>query len=428
MFTTFKDKVLWTTGAAGLITLAVGWWADNAWLAGIGAAAVCYFGLRAYGWAPRLRRSASSLDDDGAADLATLPLPRAAVDPTDTLALVEEMLTQGRSALLLRPQLVGNLSADQSAKAREFLGESMALVPQGEVELDSLELSLGKDESQFDEDEDRRQVVRVPGLFLDRYPVTNRQYLEFVRSGGYEQMSFWDQHIWPAVLDFVDSTGSPGPRAWKNGQYPRGADDHPVTGVSWYEAAAYARWVGKRLPTEAEWVKAGCWPVPLDEGTRVQRKYPWGESMDRSRCNLWGTGPGHIVAVDEYAEGVSVGGIHQLIGNVWEWTTGNFGAGGDPTLTLPNPMKSIRGGAFDTYFDNQATCQFRSGENPVARKHNIGFRCAVSFCDVSIVATPQSKIAEADLTPEVSIERGARDSMDDSSLATHDSVLQEATP
>src|SRR3954463_15834696 len=140
MFTTLKDKVLWTTGVAGLVTLGVGWRADNAWLAGIGAATVCYFGLRAYGWAPRRLRYANDSGDGGESDLAALPLPRAAVDPTDTLALVEEMLIQGRSALLLRPQLVGNLTADQLARAREFVGESMALVPQGDVELDSLEL------------------------------------------------------------------------------------------------------------------------------------------------------------------------------------------------------------------------------------------------------------------------------------------------
>ncbi len=155
-------------------------------------------------------------------------------------------------------------------------------------------------------------------------------------------------------------------------------------GISWYEAAAYARWVGKRLPTDAEWVKAGSWPVPLSPTSRIQRKYPWGDSMDRARCNLWGSGPGCVVAVTDFAQGVSVGGICQLIGNVWEWTSTNFGAGalhgGD--FSLPTPMKSMRGGAFDTYFDNQATCQFQSGEKPVARKHNIGFRCAVSMCDL----------------------------------------------
>jgi iron(II)-dependent oxidoreductase len=154
-------------------------------------------------------------------------------------------------------------------------------------------------------------------------------------------------------------------------------------GVSWYEAAAYARWAGKRLPSDAEWVKAGAWPVTLSETARLQRKYPWGESMDRRRANTWASGRGRIVPVTEFADGVSVGGVHQLIGNVWEWTTANLGSrSSQPYLSLPTPMKSIRGGAFDTYFETQATCQFQSGENPVARKHNIGFRCALGVCDV----------------------------------------------
>ena len=91
--------------------------------------------------------------------------------------------------------------------------------------------------------------MRVDGYYLDRYPVTNAQYHQFVRHGGYEQMAIWDPEIWPAVLDFVDTTGHAGPRFWRDGRYPRGEDHHPVVGVSWYEAAAYARWVGKRLPT-----------------------------------------------------------------------------------------------------------------------------------------------------------------------------------
>ena len=107
--------------------------------------------------------------------------------------------------------------------------------------------------------------------------------------------------------------------------------------------------------------------------------------MDRGRCNVWGSGPGRIVTVRQFSSGVSAGGVYQLIGNVWEWMGSDFEpADYDGTLLeVPLPMKSIRGGAFDTYFDQQATCQFRSGENRLARKHNIGFRCALSLCDVA---------------------------------------------
>ena len=72
-----------------------------------------------------------------------------------------------------------------------------------------------------------------------------------------------------------------------------------------------------------------------------------------------------------------------MTGNVWEWTSCGFGRPDDYSLTLAVPMKSIRGGAFDTYFENHATCNFQSGENPLGRKHNIGFRLAVGACDIA---------------------------------------------
>ncbi|MGH7136862.1 MAG: formylglycine-generating enzyme family protein, partial [Pirellulales bacterium] len=161
--------------------------------------------------------------------------------------------------------------------------------------------------------------------------------------------------------------------------------DHPVVGVSWFECAAYARWSGKRLPSETEWVRAAAWPIPMGDGKLSQRRFPWGDVMDRGRCNVWGSGPGQTAAVRQFSSGVSVSGVYQLIGNVWEWTGGDFDAADADgvTLELPGPMKSIRGGAFDTYFEQQACCSFRSGELPLARKHNIGFRCALSVCDVA---------------------------------------------
>jgi iron(II)-dependent oxidoreductase len=307
--------------------------------------------------------------------------PAAPLDPNDLSSLVEGMLTRRRYALLLRRQLVSNLTPRQFQRARDDLERQMALVPAGNVSLGPIRGAAADDEA-ADAAVDTRHVE---AMLLDRYPATNREYFAFVEAGGYEQMSIWDPQIWTAVFDFVDATGAPGPRFWKHGKFPRGEEDFPVVGVSWYEAAAYARWVGKRLPTEAEWLKAGSWPVPLSDKQQWQRKFPWGDTMDRERCNLWGSGPGKAVAVSEFSSGVSVGGVYQLIGNVWEWTSGNFGASDaeQDDLILPAPMKSIRGGAFDTYFENQATCQFRSGESPLSRKHNIGFRCAIGLCDIA---------------------------------------------
>ena len=114
--------------------------------------------------------------------------------------------------------------------------------------------------------------------------------------------------------------------------------------------------------------------------------------MDPNRANLWGAGPDRVVSVYEFAEGASLGGIYQLIGNVWEWTSSDFHAQGIECPADPSgPMKSLRGGAFDTYFDKQATCQFQSGENPLRRRHNIGFRCAVGVCDVVLVRPSQTQ-------------------------------------
>ena len=97
--------------------------------------------------------------------------------------------------------------------------------------------------------------------------------------------------------------------------------------------------------------------------------------MEARRANLWGCGPNRIVPVGEFPEGISVGGVCQLIGNVWEWIDGEIRG---PAASL----RSIRGGAFDTFFDDSALGQFQSGEDPWHRRHNIGFRCAVGAADI----------------------------------------------
>jgi len=378
-------------GLISLVNVVLGWLVSHVWISLAGVLGLCFAAMRV---ACAARGTSSKSTKKKPVARPRVPKRRKPVDPNDTDALVAQMLAQGRFALLLRPQISQKLDEAQFAQALDALERTMALVPDGEVVLGRIDEALEDGKLDAEEIESNRgRVVRVERFFLDRYPVTNGQFFEFVAAGGYEQMPLWDKTIWPAVLDMVDRSGMPGPRYWTDGCFPPGEENHPVVGVSWYEAAAYARWLGKRLPSDAEWVKAGSWPVALSAQERSQRKYPWGNTMDLKRANVWGSGPDRTVPVDHFAEGVSVGGVYQLIGNVWEWTAGSFRSSEHPLgeLILPSPMKNIRGGAFDTYFDNQATCQFQSGENPLGRRHNIGFRCAVGVCDLVLVRSPSAR-------------------------------------
>lgn len=379
-----RRSTLLAIAAAGMISVASGWFLASQASVGAGSVGLCFAASRF------VESNRNDLIPTGRAKPAPLCSAVASAEqdsgsPSDSASLVDHMLRQGRYAILLRPEIVQNLSGAERCKARLALDAGMAIVPEGEV----LVGWAGEEEPCGEAADQPRTAhrpvaVRLERYLLDRYCVTNREFREFVAAGGYEQMSIWEPDIWPGIMDFVDSTGLPGPRLWADGTYPAGEDELPVVGVSWYEAAAYARWVGKRLPTDAEWEKAGSWPMHLSAAGQPQRRFPWGNGLDVRCANLWGSGIGRCVAVDAYEDGASINGIFQLVGNVWEWTSGNFGAWSRPghDLVLLSPVKSIRGGAFDTYFENQATCQFQSGEDPTSRKHNIGFRCAVSVCDL----------------------------------------------
>lgn len=389
-------------GLAGLVATGIGFWASNVPAMAGGIIGLAFAGATLVHGSRRRHRPRN--DQDGPAEQPGPAVVRTTrqADPNDTEALVKQMLDQGRYALLLRPQIAEGLDEGQLDRAVEALKDGMALVPDGQVIVGQIDIECDDYEELREEQRLQRQgrIVQVAHFFLDRYPVTNREYHEFAAGGGYEQLSLWDESIWTAVLDFVDSTGEPGPRFWVDGCFPRGKENHPVVGVCWHEAVAYARWAGKRLPTDAEWVKAGSWPINVSDTNRVQRKYPWGDTMDRDRVNIWGSGPGDTIPVDESPNSVSVGGVYQLIGNVWEWTRGNFlpvdylGT----ELVLETPMKSIRGGAFNAYFDNQATCQFQSGEPVISRKRNIGFRCAVGTCDL-MLARPEEPAEQPKTAP-----------------------------
>jgi hypothetical protein len=144
-------------------------------------------------------------------------------------------------------------------------------------------------------------------FLIDRTEVTNAQFLKFVASGGYRDPKFWAAGL---SSRYVDRTGVPGPRSWSGGTYPTGKGDYPVVGVSWFEAAAYARWAGHELPTAAQW-----WLAALG---RDGRPLPWGSdgntTDERANFSMSGTSPAGAMP-----SGLSPFGCYDMAGNVREW-------------------------------------------------------------------------------------------------------------
>lgn len=256
--------------------------------------------------------------------------------------------------------------------AVQAVDERFAVVPEGLV---SIPLTI------FDEPGQPEVDCETQPFLMARHAVTNAEFQLFVDADGYQQLDLWPEEIWPHLIDFKDQTGEPGPRFWKEGCHDRRLARHPVVGISYPEAAAYAAWAGYRLPDEAKWQMAASWRTR--SAAHLQRRYPWGNGLDRRCCNIWASGHGGTLPVDACPEGAAPNGVQQLIGNVWEWTTTDFkSVDREGRTVLGNTlMKSTRGGAYDTYFAWQATSAFRSGLECLAHCHNVGFRCAMNLLE-----------------------------------------------
>ena len=216
---------------------------------------------------------------------------------------------------------------------------------------------------------------------LAKYPVTNAQYERFVEDGGYSDYRYWLSDGW----DKVREHGWEAPMYWekKDGRWhSRGfaglrklEPDEPVVHVSYYEADAYAKWAGKRLPTEAEWEKAAS-------GGR-KHQYPWGSAPpDASRCNLLESGLWRASAAGSYPNGASWCGCEQMIGDVWEWTCSEFA--GYPGFRSGfdeyndkwfTGQKVLRGGSFGTP-SSSIRSSYRNFFRLDERWLFAGFRCA----------------------------------------------------
>jgi iron(II)-dependent oxidoreductase len=255
------------------------------------------------------------------------------------------------------------------------------LVPAGEVEI-----GTSTDPSALDNERPAHRV-HVPAFRIDTVPVTNGRYLEFMADGGYDRPELWSETGWKHRLH----AGLEAPQFWMPGH--DGAwwrrqfgvmvpvhPDEPVVHVCFHEADAYARWAGKRLPTEVEWETAARWN-PLEQRST---RYPWGDAdPGPEHANL---GQRHLgpAVVGAYPAGASLLGVQQLIGDVWEWTSSGFepypGFRAFPyreysEVFFGGDYRVLRGGSFGT---DAVACRgtFRNWDHPIRRQIFSGFRCA----------------------------------------------------
>jgi iron(II)-dependent oxidoreductase len=202
------------------------------------------------------------------------------------------------------------------------------------------------------EDEAPAHQVDLPAFEIDKFEVTNADFAQFVKAAGYQ----------------TDAEKEKRTKNWQS--VAEGKDNHPVVFVSWNDATAYCQWIGKRLPTEAEWEKAA-------RGTDG-RTYPWGNEWDPSKVNAKETGLRGTAVVGSFGAGASPYGVEDMAGNVWEWTADWYEAYPGSTYKsdyFGQEFKVLRGGAWFETADFVRTT-VRNANSQTAANDDIGFRCA----------------------------------------------------
>ncbi|MBE9520943.1 MAG: SUMF1/EgtB/PvdO family nonheme iron enzyme, partial [Proteobacteria bacterium] len=180
----------------------------------------------------------------------------------------------------------------------------------------------------FQYGDDKKQVKIERPFRIDIYPVTNRQFEAFIQDKGYQSEDYWSNK----GKEWRQENNITQPGYWDDEEWNQ--PEHPVVGVSYYEAEAYAKWAGKELPTDEQWERAA-------RGTDG-RTYPWGDEFDKEKCNTTDeSGIGKTTRVTRYPNGISPDGCYDMAGNVWEWTTSSKGK-----------LLMLRGGSWSSLHDD----------------------------------------------------------------------------
>ena len=230
------------------------------------------------------------------------------------------------------------------------------------VEIEAGEFTIGSDRINAQDNERPAHTIHLNTYWIDRYPVTCQKYREFISAGGYQNSSYWSKAGW----QWLQNNPIDRPLYWSDSP---AWQHHPVCGVNHYEAQAYAKFVGKRLPTEAEWEKAATSNKSLENSLQ--------------QCNHNNL-IGHTTPVNAYPEGQSHYGCYDMLGNVWEWTDSLFeGYGGFTNYPYTGYSQAyfdgqhyvIRGGSWATH-PWALRASFRNWYHPWVRQILVGFRCA----------------------------------------------------
>jgi gamma-glutamyl hercynylcysteine S-oxide synthase len=280
------------------------------------------------------------------------------VDVAESLGIVEgklviELLLQGElldvRIIHLKPGSARLISKTEPTTPVSSTPRDMVEIPAGEVFLSP----TAHDNFIPYPDYTATPVYNTPKFYMDRYPVTNNQFYEFMQATGYKPED---------TVNFLKN--------WRDGKYPGGERNHPVVFVSYEDAKAYSKWAGKRLPTEAEWQFAA-------QGSG-KRLYPWGNELDPANCNL---GRNEMTPVNQFPGGASPFGVMDMTGNVWQLTNDVYNNGSYRFII-------IRGGS---YYDPTASWWYvRGGPQPLnktqmllrvsqgfERNATVGFRCVM---------------------------------------------------
>ena len=254
------------------------------------------------------------------------------------------------------------------------------LVPAG-----PFEMGTSTDPWAYDNERPARSVD-LPAYWIDTVPVSVAAYRAFVDAGGYTDDRWWSER----GREWRHRTGRTTPAFWvrdgdgwarrRFGRVEPLPDDEPVQHVCWFEAEAYSRWAGRRLPSEAEWEKAASW----DPVSGTKRRYPWGDEPPTERHANLGQVRHRPTPVGSFPAGASPVGARQMLGDVWEWTSSDF-VGHPGFCTFPyreysevffgGDYKVLRGGSWAT---DPLACRatFRNWDHPVRRQVFVGFRTA----------------------------------------------------